>query len=101
MASGQAHAEVTTDISPTLTCLHEQPIVALPQRLSSPDGYIARRFTPLEYERLMGFPDGYTAVRNAKGRISDAPRYRALGNSMAVNVIRWIGDRIAMVEGCV
>lgn len=53
-----------------------------------------RRMTPLEWERLQGFPDGYTAIPNA----SDAVRYRAIGNSMAVPVMRWIGERIAKVE---
>jgi DNA (cytosine-5)-methyltransferase 1 len=53
-----------------------------------------RRLTPRECERLQGFPDDYTAIPGAK----DGPRYRALGNSMAVNVMRWIGERIAMVD---
>ena len=49
-----------------------------------------RRFTPVECERLQGFPDNYTNVANA----TDTPRYAALGNSMAVPVMRWIGRRI-------
>lgn len=49
-----------------------------------------RRLTPLECERLQGFPDNYTKV----GNIGDSPRYKALGNSMAVPVMRWIGERI-------
>lgn len=53
-----------------------------------------RRLTPREAERLQGFPDDYTALPGAK----DTPRYHALGNSMAVPVIRWIGERIAMVD---
>jgi DNA (cytosine-5)-methyltransferase 1 len=87
-----------------------------------------RRLTPRECERLQGFPDDYTAipygsaVRPEKitedwikylmrgGRISreevariasDGPRYRALGNSMAVPVMRWIGQRIALVDAAV
>lgn len=50
-----------------------------------------RRLTPVEAERLQGFPDGYT---NIKDKTPDAPRYKALGNSMAVPVMRWIGERI-------
>lgn len=50
-----------------------------------------RRFTPLECERLQGFPDGYTDIPGA----SDSARYKALGNSMAVPVMRWIGERIS------
>jgi len=55
-----------------------------------------RRLTPTECERLQGFPDGYT---NIKDNCPDSPRYKALGNSMAVPVMKWIGERIQMVEG--
>jgi len=54
-----------------------------------------RRLTPRECERLMGFADDYTAIPGAK----DGPRYAALGNSIAVPVLRWIGERIAYVDG--
>lgn len=58
-----------------------------------------RRLTPIECERLQGFPDGYTDVPpRGKNHTPDGPRYKALGNSMAVNVMRWIGTRIQMVE---
>ncbi len=53
-----------------------------------------RRLTPLECERLQGFPDGYTQVPYRKKLAADGPRYKALGNSMAVNCMRWIGARI-------
>lgn len=63
--------------------------------------YRVRRLTPTECERLQGFPDGWTAIpwrgKPAK-ECPDGPRYRALGNSMACNVMRWIGRRIEMVE---
>lgn len=62
------------------------------------NGWAVRRLTPLECERLQGFPDGYTAVPWRGGILSDGPRYKALGNSMAVNVMRWIGTRIEAVE---
>jgi DNA (cytosine-5)-methyltransferase 1 len=54
-----------------------------------------RRLTPTECERLQGFPDGYTNIlwRN-KSECPDGPRYKALGNSMAVPVMQWIGKRI-------
>ena len=56
-----------------------------------------RRLMPVECERLMGFPDGYTAI-NWRGKpAADGPRYKALGNSWAVNCARWIGWRIAIV----
>jgi len=54
-----------------------------------------RRLTPVECERLQGFPDNYT---NIKENCPDGPRYKAMGNSMAVPVMRWIGERIKMVE---
>lgn len=60
-------------------------------------GSSVRRLTPTECERLMGFPDGYAAIpwngRPAE-ECPDGPRYMALGNSMAVPVVRWILERI-------
>jgi DNA (cytosine-5)-methyltransferase 1 len=50
-----------------------------------------RRLSPVECERLQGFPDNYT---NIKDKCPDGGRYKALGNSMAVPVMRWIGERI-------
>lgn len=58
-----------------------------------------RRLMPVECERLQGFPDGYTAIPYRGKPAADGPRYKALGNSMAVNVMRWIGRRIELVEG--
>ena len=60
-----------------------------------------RRLTPVECERLQGFPDNFTQIpwRNkAAEDCPDGPRYKAMGNSMAVPVMRWIGERIEMVE---
>ena len=60
-----------------------------------------RRLTPTECERLQGFPDDYTRIAWRKKKPEDCPdghRYKALGNSMAVPVMRWIGKRIAQVE---
>ena len=57
-----------------------------------------RRLTPRECERLQGFPDDYTLVPYRGKPAADGPRYKALGNSMAVPCMRWIGERIAMVE---
>jgi DNA (cytosine-5)-methyltransferase 1 len=54
-----------------------------------------RRLTPVECERLQGFPDNYT---NIKDKCPDGPRYKAMGNSMAVPVMRWIGERINKVN---
>jgi DNA (cytosine-5)-methyltransferase 1 len=57
-----------------------------------------RRLTPRECERLQGLPDDYTLIPWRKGVAPDGPRYKALGNSMAVPVMTWIGRRIAAVE---
>jgi DNA (cytosine-5)-methyltransferase 1 len=57
-----------------------------------------RRLTPRECERLQGFPDDYTLVEYRGKLAADGPRYKALGNSMAVPVMRWIGERIAAVD---
>lgn len=61
-------------------------------------GSAVRRLTPRECERLQGFPDDYTLVPHRGKPMADGPRYKALGNSMAVPVMRWIGERIAMVD---
>jgi DNA (cytosine-5)-methyltransferase 1 len=53
-----------------------------------------RRLTPTECERLQGFPDGYTDIQPNGKPTPDGPRYKALGNSMAVPVMKWIGERI-------
>jgi len=64
-------------------------------------GHQVRRLTPTECERLQGFPDDFTQIpwRNKPAEdCPDGPRYKAMGNSMAVPVMRWIGERIQMVE---
>lgn len=160
LAHGQANAEITTDgTSPTLTCLHEQPIVIDraaynqgvnaqyvphieqtetmdtlvargPHAVSFRNGrkYVVRRLTPVECERLQGFPDHWTdltgcdpdkttetvadalgidgkdreallrKVRKWSKACPDGPRYKCTGNSFAVPVVRWIGERIQMVD---
>ncbi len=61
-----------------------------------------RKLTPMECERLQGFPDDYTRIPYRKKTVENCPhtpRYKALGNSMAVPVMRWLACRIALVEG--
>ena len=70
-------------------------------RLQGGDGYVVRRLTPRECERLQGFPDDWTRIPyrgKPAEECPDTPRYKAIGNSMAVNVMRWIGERIQVVE---
>lgn len=61
-------------------------------------GSAVRRLTPRECERLQGFPDDYTVVPHRGKPAADGPRYKALGNSMAVPCMAWIGQRIAAVD---
>ena len=80
------------------------PLIRGPQgapRNSISQGTQVRRLTPTECERLQGFPDDFTQIpwRNKPAEdCPDGPRYKAMGNSMAVPVMRWIGERIQMVE---
>lgn len=65
------------------------------------DGYAVRRLTPRECERLQGLPDDWTKVPyrgKPADECPDTPRYKAIGNSMAVPVMRWIGERIGLAE---
>ena len=60
-----------------------------------------RRLTPEECEALQGFPKGYSRIPwkgKPESECPDGPRYKACGNSMAVPVMRWVGERIAEVE---
>ena len=64
-------------------------------------GMVVRRLTPIECERLQGFPDDFTRIpynKKPADKCPDGPRYKALGNSMAVPVMRWIGERIQKVN---
>ncbi len=60
--------------------------------------YVVRRITPVEAERLQGFPDNYTNVEFKGKPAPDTARYKALGNSMTTTVMKWIAKRILMVE---
>lgn len=70
--------------------------------MALPSAYGVRRLTPLECERLQGFPDGWTCLCDAKGVTSqcvcpDSPRYKQMGNAVTVDVIRWIAERLLAV----
>ncbi len=99
MATGQGNAEVTQDIALTLNCNHEQPIASN----TSADGTLYR-MTPLECERLQGYPDGWTDIGpwvDSTGKphkeSSDSARYKALGNSIALPPWAWVLKRLC---GC-
>ena len=79
----------TKEISPTLRAEMGDNQVSMANSMA------VRRLTPVECERLQGFPDNYTNIRE---NCPDGARYKALGNSMAVPVMRWIGERINSYE---
>ena len=92
VATGQSGAEILRGLASTLNCNHEQPIIST---------QTVRRLTPLECERLQGFPDGWTDIGqwvDSKGKLhresSDSARYKALGNSIALPPWRWVLLRI-------
>jgi len=64
----------------------------------TPATLAVRRLTPVECERLQGFPDDWTNIPYRGKPAADGPRYKAIGNSMAVPVMRWIGERIDAVD---
>lgn len=91
--TGNDGAYETGDVAPCLGTGTD------PNHTTLVDSWRVRRLTPVECERLQGFPDGYTDVSyRRRNWTPDGPRYRALGNSFAVNVMRWIGYRIQLVE---
>ncbi|OZG48863.1 DNA (cytosine-5-)-methyltransferase [Pseudoscardovia suis] len=91
---GGKGALVQRDMSGTLTTGQQQTLFA-----GGDDAFAVRRLTPVECERLQGFPDGYTDVPwRGADHAPDSKRYKALGNSMAVPVMRWIGEGIRLVN---
>lgn len=90
---GGKGALVSEDVSLTLATANAQALF--------PGGLSVRRLTPRECERLQGFPDDWTKIPyrgKPADECPDGPRYKAIGNSMAVPVMRWIGERIGKAE---
>lgn len=97
MADAATNAAIDRDLAGTLKANNNNnnnpPIVS--------SSCSVRRLTPRECERLQGFPDDWTLIPyrgKPAEECPDTPRYKALGNSMAVPVMRWIGERIEEVE---
>lgn len=83
------------DVFPTIRA-DVMPAVATSGAVS-----VVRKLMPVECERLMGMPDGYTRIPwkgKPESECPDGPRYKALGNSMCVNVMMWVGQRIDALE---
>jgi DNA (cytosine-5)-methyltransferase 1 len=89
------NCSITGDVSMTLKRGDGNPAINQPTVMQS---MAVRRLTPIECERLQGFPDSYTDIKSKNKPTPDGPRYKALGNSMAVPVMAWIGQRIEQVE---
>jgi DNA (cytosine-5)-methyltransferase 1 len=89
------NGDIAGDVTMTLKAGQGNPAVNQPTVMQAMQ---VRRLTSTECERLQGFPDGYTNVPHRGKPAADGPRYKALGNSMAVPVMAWIGRRIQMVE---
>jgi DNA (cytosine-5)-methyltransferase 1 len=96
MQGSKSNACVSTDgTSFTLNAMHGHDVHSISQAMT------VRRLTPRECERLQGFPDDWTLIPwrgKPADQCPDGPRYKALGNSMAVNCMEWIGERIAAQE---
>lgn len=93
---GGKGALVSDEVSLTLAATSMQTVFD-----DRSEDVIVRRLTPLECERLQGFPDNHTKIPyrgKPAEECSDGPRYKAIGNSMAVPVMRWIGERIERIE---
>jgi DNA (cytosine-5)-methyltransferase 1 len=86
-----AYATKTLDASGSNPAMHQGGAAIL-------QSMAVRRLTPTECERLQGFPDNYTDIQSKGKPTPDGPRYKALGNSMAVPVMAWIGQRIEQTE---
>jgi len=95
--SGQGYW-MEDDIAGTLRAEGEDRPSRPSHVIGIPPAMQVRRLTPRECERLQGFPDDWTDIPYRGKQAPDGPRYKALGNSMAVPVMRWIGERIACVE---
>lgn len=92
-------ADATSDLAPTLRAMpHDGSHANGGGQVAVQSGMQVRRLTPRECERLQGFPDDYTLIPYRGKPAADGPRYKALGNSMAVPVVRWIGQRIALID---
>lgn len=101
IGNGQAHASATKEKSGTLDTMHDAQAVAIEHmELPKKIAWIVRRLTPTECERLQGYPDGWTDIgewtdtKGKKHKAADSPRYKALGNSIALPQWFWIAQKM-------
>lgn len=87
------------ELAPTMRAMgHAESHANAGGQLAIASGYAVRRLTPLECERLQGAPDNHTLITHRGKPIADGPRYKMIGNSWAVPVVRYIGERIELVR---
>lgn len=103
MADGNAHASIDDNIAGCLKVCGGPPMVVYPDGQTKSVLYAGlywtvRRLMPVECERLQGFQDGWTDITYRGKPAADGPRYKAIGNSMSVPVMRWIGERMIMAD---
>lgn len=82
------------DVSIPLNCQNKVGLIEQTEEHMNEPQYVVRRITPIEAERLQGFPDRWTDIEYNGRPAPDTLRYKALGNSMTVNVMRWLAERI-------
>lgn len=106
IGNGQAHASVTKEKSGTLDTMHDAQAVAIEHlEQQKKIAWIVRRLTPTECERLQGYPDGWTDIgewtdtKGKKHKAADSPRYKALGNSIALPQWFWIAQKMKPYMG--
>ena len=119
IGNGQVNQSITEEVAGALNCMHDQQAILQPVEepividtdctvstlmAKGPSAvqvrYIVRRLTPLECERLQGYPDGWTDIgewvdsKGKKHKEADSPRYKALGNSIAIPPWKWVLKRL-------
>lgn len=106
IGNGQAHSSVTKEKSGTLDTMHDAQAVAIEHmELPKKIAWIVRRLTPTECERLQGYPDRWTDIgewtdtKGKKHKAADSPRYKALGNSIALPQWFWIVQKMKPYMG--
>ena len=105
IGNGQADQTKLSEKAGALNCMHDQQAVMYAKPIKDIIKWIVRRLTPLECERLQGFPDGWTDIgewtdgKGKKRKTTDSARYKALGNSIAIPPWTWILQRLSLACG--
>lgn len=91
--------DVQEDVAPTMRAMgHDGSHANAGGQLGIVSNWRVRRLTPAECLRLQGFPDGYLDITYRGKPAADGPKYKIIGNSKAINCVRWLGTRLEMVQ---